>query len=95
MKANLKTQFLALLIVLSLGALTGLEPALHNHDLDLHGEHKDCSSCSWTEISIDNSSTQTIIVPYSFDKSANQTRTDKPLALLTTSSLSRAPPALS
>ena len=53
MKTRLKTQFLALLIVLSLGGLTSLEPVLHNHDLDIHEEHEDCFSCGWTKISIE------------------------------------------
>ena len=76
MKFKLKTQFLALLVILSLGVLTGLEPALHNHDLDFHGEHEDCSSCNWTQVSIDNTASQTVAILQSYEES-NYTKTNQ------------------
>jgi hypothetical protein len=95
MKQNFKTQFLALLIVLSLGILTGLEPALHNHDLDLHGEHEDCSSCTWTQISIDNTTTQTSAILQSYEEYNYKAPASRASASLASTSLSRAPPSFS
>jgi hypothetical protein len=95
MKFKFKTQFLALLIVLSLGVLTGLEPALHNHDLDFHGEHEDCSSCSWTQISIDNTTTQTLAILQTYEESSYKAPASKPTVSIASTSLSRAPPFFS
>lgn len=94
MKFKLKTQFLAFLIVLSLGFLTGLEPALHNHDLDLHGEHEDCSSCSWTQISIDNTTSQAVGILQSYEEYNYNSSASKPSVSLASTSLSRAPPSI-
>jgi hypothetical protein len=95
MKFNFKTQFLALLIILSLGILTGLEPSLHNHDLDFHGEHEDCSSCSWTQISIDNTSSQTVAILQTYEESNYKAPVSKPSVFIISTSLSRAPPFFS
>lgn len=95
MKFKLKTQFLALLVILSLGVLTGLEPALHNHDLDFHGEHEDCSSCNWTQVSIDNTASQTVAILQSYEESNYKAPASKPSASLASTSLSRAPPLFS
>ncbi len=95
MRTNLKTQFLALLIVLSLGGLTGLEPVLHNHDLDLQDVHEDCFSCGWTQISIDHEFSQSINAPKLHGPSNYQTQKSILLTSLPTSFLIRAPPAIS
>jgi hypothetical protein len=95
MKIDFKTQFLALLIVLSLGVLTGLEPTLHNHDLDFHGEHEDCSSCSWTQISIDNTTSQTVAILQTYEESNYKAPASKPSISIASTSLSRAPPFFS
>jgi len=94
MKFNFKTQFLALLIVLSLGVLTGLEPSLHNHDLDFHGEHEDCSSCNWTQISIDKTTFQTVAILQTFEESSYKALASKPSVSIASTSLSRAPPSI-
>jgi hypothetical protein len=93
MKSKLKIQFLALLLVLSLGVLTGLEPTLHNHDLDYHGEHEDCSSCNWTQINIYNTASQTVAILQSYEESTDKTPASKPSVSLASTSLSRAPPS--
>ncbi len=89
---NLKTQLLALMIVLSLGGLTGLEPVLHNHDLDLQDQHEDCFSCGWTQISADETSSQTFSIQKSYQESSYHAPDNKPSIFLASSSLSRAPP---
>ena len=38
------------LLILALTFLSGLEPALHNHDLD--ETHKDCASCTWAHSNV-------------------------------------------
>lgn len=95
MKFQFKTQFIALLIVLSLGVLTGLEPSLHNHDLDLHGEHEDCSSCNWTQISIDNTTSQAVSILQTYEESNYKAPASRPSVSLDSTSLSRAPPSFS
>ncbi|MBT5469514.1 MAG: hypothetical protein HOK41_02825 [Nitrospina sp.] len=95
MKTRLKTQFLALLIVLSLGGLTSLEPVLHNHDLDIHEEHEDCFSCGWTKISIDETTSQVVTIQSTYKESNYQAPASNPTQSLGSSSLSRAPPFIS
>ncbi len=95
MRKNLKTQFLTLLLVLSLGGLTGLEPVLHNHDLELYDEHEDCISCGWTQISIDQAPLQAVAVQNSYKELSDKTQKTTPPASLISPSRSRAPPVLS
>ena len=95
MKFKFKTQFLALLIVLSLGVLTGLEPSLHNHDLDFHGEHEDCSSCNWTQISIDKATSQAVATLQTYEEYNYQAPASRSSVSIASTSLSRAPPSIS
>ena len=95
MRSILKNQLLALLIILNLGGLTSLEPVLHNHVLDLHGEHKECLSCGWTQISIDQAPIQSASTQDSYKEFSYKTQEITPHASRISPSRSRAPPILS
>ena len=86
-------QIATLLIIFCLTALSGLEPVLHNHELD-HNTHDDCISCGWTHIVLDQGDLLTenfnsfISTPHFQSQNIHITEN------LTTGFLSRAPPTL-
>ncbi|MBT5027690.1 MAG: hypothetical protein HOH38_02060 [Nitrospinaceae bacterium] len=91
---KLRHQILVLLVVACLTGLSGLEPVLHNHDLD-QTTHEDCFSCGWTQINLDNTSSLSEAFNASSHKLTSQLQNEPALASSFSSFLSRAPPTLS
>lgn len=60
-----KSKYLAIVLLLCFGVLTGFSPLLHNHDLDQSDKHEDCASCLWSQSNV-NFETQASRL--SFDK---------------------------
>lgn len=84
-------QIATLLIIFCLTALSGLEPVLHNHELD-HSAHDNCISCGWTHIVLDQGDPLAESFHLSIRAPYSQIRNFHITENLITTFLSRAPP---
>jgi hypothetical protein len=94
MKTNFRRRLLILLVTLSLGGFTSLEPVLHNHDLD-QTTHEDCISCGWTQVNLDQSSSLHGVFSFNFDTFAPKLQNYLASVQILSDFLSRAPPGFS
>jgi len=78
------------LLILSLGFLTGLEPVLHNHDLD--ETHQDCASCTWSGSNISEPVSSLEKDPHLHSQNILVVQTNNVFTLSDHSNSSRAPP---
>ncbi len=92
---KIRQTFIACLLVLSLGILSGFSPILHSHDLDLHDEHEDCFSCEWNQVSFDTTPYLSETVSNLFNVFQPQASEAPDLTVFFSAFLSRAPPAFS
>ncbi len=78
------------LLILSLAFLTGLEPVLHNHDLD--ETHQDCASCTWSGSNSAEPVSSFEKYPHLHSQNILVVQTQSIFTLLKLSNTSRAPP---
>ncbi len=92
---KIRQTFTAVLLVLSLGILSGFSSILHSHELDLHDDDEDCFSCEWNQISFDHDPGNSIIEPSSFEQSFQFKSYNSGYLVFSFSFFGRAPPSLS
>ena len=92
--AKLQRQIPVLLVIFCLTGLTGLEPVLHNHDLD-QDTHGDCFSCGWTQVNLDQSTSLAQTFHFPINAFAPQFMGAPDATSTSTVFSSRAPPTLS
>jgi hypothetical protein len=79
-------------LIFILGFLSGFSPALHNHDLDLQNNHEDCSSCEWSQVSMDPNTTQPALEFQFFEQECNFPPHNTKHVTFASAFLGRAPP---
>ena len=91
---KLQQQILVLLVIACLTGLAGLEPVLHNHDLD-EDTHEDCFSCGWTQVNLDTTPPLAETFNFSFKTFTPQKLNDRTATSVSSVFSSRAPPTFS
>ena len=90
---KIRQTFIACLLLLSLGVLSGFSPILHSHELDLHDNHEDCLSCEWNQVSFDTTPFLSESFCSFFNVFHAQASEAPDLAVFLSTFLSRAPPS--
>jgi hypothetical protein len=92
---KIRQTFIAFLLLLSLGVLSGFSPILHSHELDLHDDYEDCLSCEWNQVIFDTTPLLSVAFYNLFNVFQAQALEKPDLAFFFSSFLSRAPPSFS
>jgi hypothetical protein len=90
---KIRQTFIACLLLLSLGVLSGFSSILHSHELDLHDNHEDCLSCEWNQVSFDTTPFLSEAFCSLFNVFDAQASEAPDLAAFLSTFLSRAPPS--
>jgi hypothetical protein len=85
--------FSAYLLILSLGAFSGLSSILHSHELDLHDDHEECFSCEWSQISFEPDPAHDDLKFHSFEQTYSFNSHNTNHLIFFSPFLSRAPPS--
>jgi hypothetical protein len=90
---KIRQTFIACLLLLSLGVLSGFSPILHSHKLNLHDNHEDCLSCDWNQVTFDTTPFLSEAFCSLFNVFHAQDSEAPDLAVFLSAFLSRAPPS--